>query len=225
MKNCTIIYLHGANSTPTSFNFIRHHVLMNNGLGEVNIMTVPIKYDSSEPITKLVASIYLQIKAPSWEKSPCFLIGHSLGGVIATLLSYWNEEHGPDKLDFRGIVSLASPYAGSKAANFLKWMYPSYGVFDNVATNSPWMKLIAEKGAIIPTRAIITQSGSSPLMKEPNDGVVSVSSQRSLKNSEGMPVDYNHFEVLLSEEVGDYICEFIKSHIPSSEFNDLTPTE
>lgn len=221
MKNCTIIYLHGANSTSTSFNFIRYRMRENK---VVDSVAYAPEYNPSMSMDQLIPELYGRMN-PFHQKDPIFLVGHSLGGVIATLLTYWNEDVGPEKLNILGVVSIASPFGGSKAANFLKWMYPSYGLFDNVATNSPWIKLMSQKGAIVPTRTIITTAGNSPLIREDNDGVVSVKSQMALKNSEQVLLEHNHFEVLLSDFTAGHIAEFIKSHIPPSEFNDLTPTE
>jgi len=44
-------------------------------------------------------------------------------------------------------------------------------------------------------------NGGTPLMHEPNDGVVSVASQTCLKGPDYHRVDFNHFEVLLAGPV------------------------
>ena len=199
-----IIFIHGANSSSVSFNYLKSRIQQHYKVGLVD-------YDSSRPITEVVPDIYRQIVNYSFN-CPLFLVGHSLGGIMATLLSYWNVED-DNELNIVGNVCLSTPFAGSKAANYLRWLYPAYGLFDNVATTNPWMKLIADKGALVPTLAVITDGGDTPLITEPNDGVVGVKSQMSLKNADYVKFHLNHFEVLLSEEVGNEMNTFVTKRL------------
>jgi hypothetical protein len=47
-------------------------------------------------------------------------------------------------------------------------------------------------------------------MHEPNDGVVTIASQKHHEDMELVEVDYNHYEVVLSDVVVDIIKERIK---------------
>jgi len=56
-----------------------------------------------------------------------------------------------------------------------------------------------------PWTNIVTVKGQSPFMTEPNDGVVSIASQKHHADMELLEIDYNHYEVVLSEQVVDII--------------------
>jgi hypothetical protein len=47
-------------------------------------------------------------------------------------------------------------------------------------------------------------------MHEPNDGVVTISSQKHHADMELVEVEYNHYEVVLSDEVVGLIKERVK---------------
>jgi hypothetical protein len=62
-----------------------------------------------------------------------------------------------------------------------------------------------------PWTNIVTVKGNSPWVPSPNDGVVTVSSQRH--HDQGMELielDYNHYEVVLGDQVVDIIKERIE---------------
>jgi hypothetical protein len=48
---------------------------------------------------------------------------------------------------------------------------------------------------------VVTVKGQSPFIAEPNDGVVTIDSQRHHADMELIDVDYNHYEVLQSDSV------------------------
>jgi hypothetical protein len=61
-----------------------------------------------------------------------------------------------------------------------------------------------------PWTNIVTVKGQSPFIVEPNDGVVTIASQKHHDDMELVEVDYNHYEVVLSDEVVKLIKERIK---------------
>jgi hypothetical protein len=61
-----------------------------------------------------------------------------------------------------------------------------------------------------PWTNVVTVKGQSPFMVEPNDGVVTISSQKHHADMELVEVDYNHYEVVLSDEVIKLIKERVK---------------
>lgn len=187
-----IVYVHGASSTPVSFNYIYQNLPKHN--------RHDFTYDCSKPIKDTIIAL-TQFYSLSNFGDECYLVGHSMGGIIATVASYIRPA--------KKAIIISSPLAGSKAATYLKWMFPKYGLFDNISMNSPAINKIQEKGAVIPTLNIITEGGESPVIKEKNDGVVSVESQSSLKNCTSMIFNLNHFEVLLSPDVVREIKNFL----------------
>ena len=58
-----------------------------------------------------------------------------------------------------------------------------------------------------PWTNIVTVKGHSPFMHEPNDGVVTIASQKHHSDMELLEVDYNHYEVVLSDHVVSTIKE------------------
>ena len=70
--------------------------------------------------------------------------------------------------------------------------------YDHVIPKSSWK----HKG-VSPTSwtNIVTVKGQSPFMHEPNDGVVTIASQRHHDDMELVEVDCNHYEVVLSDAV------------------------
>jgi hypothetical protein len=61
-----------------------------------------------------------------------------------------------------------------------------------------------------PWTNIVTVKGQSPFMAEHNDGVVTVASQKYHADMELVEVDYNHYEVVLSDVVVKLIKERVK---------------
>jgi triacylglycerol esterase/lipase EstA (alpha/beta hydrolase family) len=197
--NPTIVYVHGAGCSPISFNYICSMLPEHT--------QVLYSYNAEMPVDKILNHLYESLCSPTMGKN-YFLVGHSLGGVIATALTYRNNSDG-NKLKINGVVSMSAPFGGSKVANYLKLMYPKYGLFDNIATFSPVIKSIGTVGAIVPTMNIVTSSGGIPMIKGENDGVVSVRSQKELRNCQTIEIRLNHFEILISKQTVDLINKFV----------------
>lgn len=193
MASKNIIFIHGASSSPISFNYIKQNLPEHNGLD--------FAYDSNEDIEDIVARLVQTFRVCDKE---IFIIAHSLGGVIATAASYDLAKDYNLKL-----VTISSPFGGSKAATYLKFLFPGYGLFGNVSTTNPVILGIQNEGAKWPTLNVISTSGDSPLLKEANDGVITVSSQLSLKGCYQRLHRINHFEALLSDSIIKDIKEFI----------------
>jgi hypothetical protein len=58
-----------------------------------------------------------------------------------------------------------------------------------------------------PWTNVVTVKGQSPFMVEPNDGVVTIHSQKHHADMELVEVDYNHYEVVLSDKIVNIIQE------------------
>jgi pimeloyl-ACP methyl ester carboxylesterase len=183
-----ILFIHGASSSPLSFSYIKQNLPKHNGLD--------FAYDSNEDLEDIIARLVLLLEMAPKE---LYIVAHSLGGVIATNASY-HEVIEVLKIKLK-LVTISSPFGGSKAATYLRFLFPGYGLFGNVSTTNPAILEIQHQGAKWPTMNIISTAGDSPLLKEPNDGVISVSSQVSLKNCQQKIHRINHFETLLSDEI------------------------
>lgn len=186
-----IIYIHGAHATPLSFSYIKSHLPAHE--------YVNFAYSCDGPLTLIVDQLDQFIKQLA---EPVYIVAHSLGGVLATLVSH-------ECRNVKKIVSISSPYAGSKSATMLQWLFPNTRLFKDIAPASDFIQSIDLTKGAAPTLAFVTTDGESPMIKEKNDGVVTVESQTALEYAKYHFIHLNHFEVLLSDEVVDTTKQFI----------------
>lgn len=198
----SIWFIHGANATPLSFSSIQEKLNEHEDIKGYEYINV--RYDCQEPISTTVEKITEALP----DSGPIYLVGHSLGGVLATAISQRNLHFELGK-DIKAVITLASPLGGCEGADYLQWLFPHYHLFKNISTKNKVITDMKSTGALVPTLSFITTSGNNPVYPEANDGVVTVNSQRSLKGSRKIEMPFNHFEVLLSDEVVEHIKNFI----------------
>jgi pimeloyl-ACP methyl ester carboxylesterase len=181
-----MVYIHGASATSESFNYIRHHIGGND---------IVINYDSRNGFENNL----VEIKKQLGETKDIFFIAHSLGGIYALHLA----NAIPDQVV--GAVTLSTPYGGAAVADVAKYFMPFSRLMRDIGPSS-WAMTQANNIKIQhPWTNIVTVKGQSPFMTEPNDGVVSIVSQKHHADMELLEVDYNHYEVVLSDQVVDII--------------------
>lgn len=185
-----LVYIHGASATSESFNYLREHI---------NHKDIVINYDSRNGFEKNLADM----KSLLANVKDIFFIGHSLGGIYALFIA--NDI--PDQV--LGAVTLSTPYGGAEAADYAKYFLPFSRLMKDIGPSS-WVMRQADKIKIQhPWTNIVTTKGQSPFILEPNDGVVTIKSQKHHENIELVEIDYNHYEVVLSEQVVGLIQERI----------------
>ena len=188
-----LVYIHGASATSESFNYIREHVNRHEDL--------VINYDSRNGFEKNLADMTYQLS----NYHSIFFIGHSLGGIYALHLANAMPEQ------VLGAVTLSTPYGGAEIADVAKYFMPYSRLLKDIGPSS-WAMRQADKIEIHhPWTNIVTVKGNSPWVPAPNDGVVTVASQKH--HNEGMElieIDYNHYEVVLS----DRVINIIKERLP-----------
>jgi pimeloyl-ACP methyl ester carboxylesterase len=187
-------YVHGANSTPQSFNFIRSELPRHESLD--------LSYGPTESVMKVVDRI-VALAQDETSIRPIYLVGHSLGGVIAMAVAQRCNR-------VQRLATIASPFGGSKVASLMRWLTPC-PLFDDIHPASPLMCAVRRAPPIQRCLSIVTTSGGTPLIPEANDGVVSVDSQVALRGPHYINVPVNHFEALLSTEVVDLLSGFLFS--------------
>ena len=186
-----VAYIHGLNSTQSSFSYIvkqlpEHHFHL-------------INYQSHQPLAESIIQVLKQLP----REVPLSLVGHSLGGVIATLIAADNLEK------IERLVTISSPLNGSRAAATLRWIPGSLPVLNDIVPRSALLTRLGGLELKVPTISIISTGGHLPTSPEPNDSVVSVSSQKALRFGKKIEVKANHFEVLLSDVTVNHIREFL----------------
>lgn len=186
----TLVYIHGASATSESFNYIREHI------GGKDLV---INYDSRNGFEKNLDNMLDQLS----DVEDIFFVGHSLGGIYALHLAHSMTTQ------VLGAITLSTPYGGSEVADYAKFFLPFSRLMKDIGPSS-WVMKQADKIKIQhPWTNIVTVTGQSPFMHEHNDGVVTIRSQKHHVDMELIEVDYNHYEVVLSEQVVGLIKERI----------------
>lgn len=188
-----IVYIHGANASPASFNFIRQYF----GEHEATF----IRYDTETDLADVVLNITEMLP----KSEHVSIVGHSLGGVIGVAVSQLLSHSGiVDR-----IVTAGSPFSGSDVARRLRILYPFSSFIKNVSSSHPVFKRVVNIGAVVPTMSIVSTAGHNPLVDDLNDGVVTIASQLALPRAINVRVELNHYETMLSPVVGELAAEFL----------------
>jgi len=185
-----LVYIHGASATSESFNYIRSKI----GDG------IAINYDSRNGFENNLADMIEQLK----DVKDMAFVAHSLGGIYSLHLANAMPKQ------VVGAVTLSTPYGGAEVAEFAKFFLPFSRLMRDIGPSS-WAFKQADKIKIQhPWTNVVTVKGQSPFMHEPNDGVVTISSMKHHIDMELVEVDYNHYEVVLSDQIVDIIQERVK---------------
>jgi len=182
-----LVYIHGANATSESFNYIKSKL----GTG------LDINYDSRNGFEN---NLNYMLELLSSEED-IFFVAHSLGGIYALHIA----NAIPKKIF--GAVTISTPYGGAEVADYAQYFLPFSRLMRDIGPSS-WVMRQADRIKIKhPWTNIVTVKGQSPFIIEPNDGVITIVSQKHHEDMELVEVDYNHYEVVLSDEVITIIKE------------------
>jgi len=185
-----LVYIHGANATSESFNYIKSKL----GTG------IDIDYDSRNGFENNLKLMQLQLE----DVDNIAFIAHSLGGIYSLHLANIMPKQ------VLGAVTLSTPYGGAEVADYAQYFLPFSRLMRDIGPSS-WAMRQANKIKIQhPWTNVVTVKGQSPFMVEPNDGVVTINSMRHHADMELVDVDYNHYEVVLSDKIVNIIDERIK---------------
>jgi pimeloyl-ACP methyl ester carboxylesterase len=186
----TLVYIHGASATSESFNYIRSKL----GAG------VDINYDSRNGFENNLEDMKAQLK----DVKDIAFVAHSLGGIYSLHIANAIPEN------IKGAVTLSTPYGGAEVAEFAQFFLPFSRLMRDIGPSSWAMKQANQIKIQHPWTNVVTLRGQSPFIPTANDGVVSIASQRHHSDMELVEVEYNHYEVVLSDQVVDIIKERVK---------------
>lgn len=190
MTNPTIVYIHGAFSSSLGFTRVIEK------LPEHNRLTP--EYSVSRPAAKVIQDIDAMIKDAN---VPVTIVSHSLGGIIGVSISQRNPL-------VNQVITMSTPFGGSKAADLIKWVKP-HTLFSTISTTSPIILEMHHKALRCPVTSIVTTRGDNPMFNEPNDSVVTVESQRALKGAIYHSMNYNHNEILMSDDIVNMVYQLV----------------
>jgi pimeloyl-ACP methyl ester carboxylesterase len=181
----TKVYIHGANATPISWNYIRNQV----GDG------ILLSYNSMNGFKNNLR----EMKAELADLNEMQFIGHSLGGIFALHLA----NHFKDRA--KGAVTISTPYGGHSTPYIVKYIFQMNQLFNDISPKNWPIDSLNE--IILPCNwcNIVTTVGDVPWILGKNDGIVTIKSQRYRNDMELLELKYNHYEVMLSQQAVDII--------------------
>jgi pimeloyl-ACP methyl ester carboxylesterase len=186
----TPVYIHGASATSESFNYIRQRI----GDG------ISIDYDSRNGFENNLKDMVDQLD----DVDDAFFIAHSLGGIYSLHIANTIPKQ------VFGAVTLSTPYGGAEVADFAQFFLPFSRLMRDIGPSSWAMKQASKIKIQHPWTNVVTVRGQSPFIPVANDGVVSIKSQKHHDDMELIEVNYNHYEVVLNDEVINIIQERTK---------------
>lgn len=189
-----LVYIHGANATSDSFNYIREHIPRKN--------CINIEYSSRNGFSNNLEEMVEQLK----RQKNIFFIAHSLGGIYALHLSHRLP------VNVLGAVTISTPYGGSEVADYAKFFFPFNRLIRDVSPHSPPMLKTSELKPMHPWTQIVTTKGTCPWIQAQNDGVVTVKSQSCCSEMELVELEMNHYEVVMSPKTVEIIKEKLSLH-------------
>lgn len=189
MTKPIVWYIHGANASPRSFAFIKRELPKHD--------FEDVSYDSA--CSALTLANTLATKAEQ-QRRPIYLVGHSLGGLIAIAAAQRSDR-------IVKTATISSPLGGVRIASLMRWIIP-HQVMDDICPSSRLIDQVNNVSLPTDLMCIVSTAGSTPLISEKNDGVVTIASQTNIAGPHYVHVPLNHFEVLLSTEVSDLINGF-----------------
>ena len=192
LRNMKLLYIHGANATSQSFNFIRHHIKGKDIL---------IEYNCAMSFNHNLELMIERIK----DESEIFIVAHSMGGIYALHLA----NKFPEK--FLGAVTISTPYNGSSVAEIAKWVLPYYRLIHEIVPDSKTIRTTNALPIMHPWTQVVTTAGHVPWLIYPNDGIVSIASMTSRTDFESIEVPLNHYEVMVSPDTVKIIKDRIKT--------------
>jgi len=185
----SILYIHGAGASILSFKWLNSKFC--------NRHTMYFEYDVKESLSSCIDRLNNSIENLS---SPCFIISHSLGGLIAAGVAH--------NKNIAGIVTMCTPFGGLAVATMMS-VIKNDQIFRDLSPLNPQLRILRNNIKKCKNHLAIIANSGLPFSFQENDGAVTVESQTSINGISYTNVNLNHFEVLLSEEIASLIQNFI----------------
>jgi len=192
-----LVFIHGATASNRSFAYID---------SQLQRESIYLNYDRGRSAGYNLECMKERLTETT---SDLYYVTHSLGGIYAIYL----QDSVPNSV---AAVSLATPFNGSEIATWSRLFVPHYALFKDITPDSSF---ISESKCInirIPWTQFVTTVGDVPWLVGDNDGIVTRKSMMCRDDVDYIEVDRNHYEIVQSQRVVD----FINTHITHKEKND-----
>jgi len=180
-----ILAIHGAFSSPRIFNFLHSQLSKKYNWNFFDYRT------QTSGLTDIIKSIKIQ--------TDVHVVGHSMGGLIALGIS--NQPW------VKSITTIATPLGGVDV-NFLQSYFTRSDFINDIASHGDFIKKLNQQTYSCPIQHIISTSGFSPWLFEPNDGVITLRSQRAISLGDVHEIAANHAEIMLDKETVKILDKF-----------------
>ena len=182
-----IFAIHGAFSSPRIFNYLR------NRIGKEYTWHFLDYQNETSGLTEIIGSI-----APP---RSAHVLGHSMGGLIALGLA--NQPW------VQSVTTIATPLGGVDLNLFQSYLSRSEFVKE-IASHGEFISKLRKQIICKPVQHLISTNGFSPWIYEPNDGVVTIRSQRALEIGEVHEIPANHAEIMMDDLTVEKLLDFWK---------------
>lgn len=201
-----ILFIHGAWSSGLAFHHLQERLKSHPNVGMIWAPTYDIQTQSMRRVHgNLVHILDHEISRPT------VIVGHSLGGILTLSLH--------DSVYCDSIVTVSSPVDGMSFNMFIRGVISMRSPFlVDAFSGSTFIRELHAREYTKPIDQVCTVKGFSPMITEPNDGVVTVRSQTKWKplSAAMHSVHCNHTEILVSEYLYDVIRKQLELPWPSS---------
>jgi pimeloyl-ACP methyl ester carboxylesterase len=190
----SIVLIHGAHQSSVTFEYLRH------ALPGFNYINIEWHVNSGFELN------LSEMKEALKNSGAVYLIGHSMGGIYAAHLS--------ESVDCIGGAAISVPWGGSKQADYARYLMPSYQLYKEVSTKSPFVTYA--RSLKLPGRwtNYVSTEGNVPAMGGQNDCVLTLESMTARKDLYTKFVKATHYEIVMCS---DLIHNVGKNFIRASE--------
>ena len=181
-----IYAIHGAFSSPMVFNYLRYRFKKRYDWCFLDY------HDQTGGLESIIQGVNDQ-------DEQCHVIGHSMGGLIALSLI--------DRPWVKSVTTISTPLGGIDISILQSYLSRS-GFMNDISSHGAFIDQIKNISTTKPVQHIISNTGFNPWLYEPNDGVVTLRSQRAVSFGSTHDVDANHIEILMTDQTVNILDGF-----------------
>lgn len=188
-QKTVFFFIHGAWASPASFNYLKDKLEDKYGIAVFG-------YDcQSQSLEEIITSAKTHLSVVTKSSDNVIVVGHSLGGIIAVALE--KEER------VSQVVTIASPLSGIRMNRMLEWFLTYKApVISSITTHSNFLASLHSETYTKPVNILMSTAGFNPMINEPNDGVIPLTSQDTWVPHTAIIsfIHANHFDILQHED-------------------------